>query len=56
MERKSGQLVAEILQSIERGLQGDEATSGDTESVQSKQVKARDTTIEDDTENEPPGM
>lgn len=32
--------MAEILQSIERGLQSDEANSGDTESVQNKEVKA----------------
>jgi hypothetical protein len=40
MEHRSSRLVAEILQSIERGLQSDEANSGDTESVQNKEVKA----------------
>jgi hypothetical protein len=58
MDRKSRRLVAEILQSIERGLQGDEATSDDTESVQSKKGRALESymaSVQDDTENEPPG-
>jgi len=58
MERKSRQPVAEIIQSIERGLRGDEAISSDTESVQSKKGQASESytaTVQDDTENEHPG-
>ena len=52
--------MAEILQSIERGLRGDDANSGDTESVQNKEGKAWEcymATIAQaiDEEYEPPG-
>lgn len=60
MELNSRRLVAEILQSIERGLRGDDANSGDTESVQNKEGKAWEcymATIAQaiDEEYEPPG-